>query len=242
MNNEREQKIFMAQALDRTNRRRDMVDLMKDVVALNPVLTSDERSLLSVAYKELIAVHRNGLRVLLEITAEQSAPHRLSMIEQVRGRIVKDLEATCHELIALLDGTLLPAAQDAQARLFYEKMKGDYYRYMCEASGNRAEGAANADPAYEANVEHAKQSYEAAVAIAKAELSPAHPLYLGLMLNYTVFLYDVMNKHAEAIALASSTYEEATQVVNSNSEESYANATNIMQLLKDNVALWDTKQ
>ena len=227
---DREQKIFMAQALDQTNRRRDMVDLMKEVVALNPVLTAEEQSLLSVAYKELIAVHRNGLRVLLEIAADQSAPQRLTMIETVRSRIIKDLEATCAELISLINDTLLPAAQDAQARVFYEKMKGDYHRYICEACGNRPDAVALG-----------KESYEAAVAIAKAELSPARPLYLGLMLNYTVFLYEVMNQHAEAISLANSTYEEASQVLNSNSEGSYASATEIMQLLKDNVALWDSK-
>ena len=229
---DREQKIFMAQALDQTNRRRDMVDLMKEVIALNPVLTAEEQSLLSVAYKELIAVHRNGLRVLLEIAADQSSsPQRLTMIETVRSRIIKDLEATCAELFSLINDTLLPAAQDAQARLFYEKMKGDYHRYICEACGNRPDAAALA-----------KESYEAAVAIAKQELSPARPLYLGLMLNYTVFLYEVMNQHAEAISLANSTYEEASQVLDSNSERSYAGATEIMQLLKGNVALWDTKQ
>lgn len=231
MSTEREQKLFMAQALDQTNRRRDMVDLMREVITLNPVLSAEERSLLSVAYKELIAVHRNGLRVLAEMSVDEKAPQRLSMLADVRSRITKDLESTCNELITLINDTLIPAAQDAQARLFYEKMKGDYYRYLCEACGNPAD-----------TVEQAKKSYESAVAIAKAELSPARPLYLGLMLNYTVFMYEMLDQRAEAIRIANATYEEATQQLNSNSEGSYADATEILQLLKGNVALWDSKQ
>jgi 14-3-3 protein epsilon len=38
----------------------------------------------------------------------------------------------CNDLIQLLDKTLIPASQGAEGKVFYHKMKGDYFRYTSE--------------------------------------------------------------------------------------------------------------
>jgi 14-3-3 protein epsilon len=38
----------------------------------------------------------------------------------------------CDDLIGLVDAHLLPHAQGPETRIFYHKMKGDYFRYLAE--------------------------------------------------------------------------------------------------------------
>ena len=87
-------------------------------------------------------------------------------------------------------------------------------------------------------MEQAKNCYESALEIAKNELSPARPSYLGLILNYTVFLQEIVGNKEEALSLAQKTYNECTPLVEENSDNSYTEATMILQLLRDNILLW----
>ena len=48
-------------------------------------------------------------------------------------QIEKELIAPCDDIIQLLDDVLIPnSTEDTESNVFYLKMKGDYYRYLCE--------------------------------------------------------------------------------------------------------------
>lgn len=229
---ERGDLVYVAQVLDQTDRHKDKVDLMKQIIGLNPVLNAEERNLLSGAYKELIAVHRKGLRTLSEYVMSEDlvlSDSRKAHIDTIFAKIIKERDAACYELIKLIDEILLPATQDAQGKIFYLKLKGDYYRYVCETK---------APEEYADDAEDAKTAYIAALDMAKAELQPYVPIYLGLVLNYCVFLHEVYNNREEAITLANQTVSETTPLLENNSSGSYTEAAIIMQLLRDNIALW----
>ena len=57
-------------------------------------------------------------------------------MQQYRGKIEDELKAVCLEVIGLADAHLLPNAKTAETRIFYYKMKGDYYRYLAEFVAN----------------------------------------------------------------------------------------------------------
>lgn len=38
----------------------------------------------------------------------------------------------CQEVLTLLDSSLVPGSPDSESKIFYLKMKGDYYRYLAE--------------------------------------------------------------------------------------------------------------
>ena len=67
---------------------------------------------------------------------------------------------------------------DGESKVFYKKMKGDYWRYLAEFKGGteRKEAA-----------EQTLLAYKAAEATAEAELASTHPIRLGLALNFSVF-------------------------------------------------------
>lgn len=236
MSTERELKFFMARVADQAERYTDVLDRMNEMISADAKLNNDERNLVSVAYKALTGSRRSALRTVnafLEDENIKSIPERVTKLTELRDKLVKELDDYCQELITLTDAKLLPAATDATTKVFYEKLKADYYRYSVEfkADADRKDGS-----------DKAKASYESAMAIATAELTKANPAYLGLALNFSVFLYEIINQKQEAIDLADKSFKEAVDLLDELAEDEYSEATLILQLLKDNVALWNEEQ
>ena len=73
------------------------------------------------------------------------------------------------------------------------KMKGDYFRYLAEvATGEEREKT----------VADSQAAYQAALDISKSEMTPTHPIRLGLALNFSVFYYEIQNSPERACLLA----------------------------------------
>jgi 14-3-3 protein epsilon len=226
----------MARVADQAERYADVLANLNTIISADAALTSDERNLLSVAYKALTGSRRNALRTggaFLDDDSIKAIPERVAQLTALKAKLVGELDGFCKELIALTDAKLLPAAGDASTKVFYEKLKADYWRYSVEfkSDADRRDGS-----------DKAKASYEAALAVATAELTKADPAYLGLVLNYSVFLYEIVGKKQEAIDLADKTFKEAVDGLDGLDEAQYSEATLILQLLKDNVALWNEEQ
>ena len=81
---------------------------------------------------------------------------------------------------------------DNESKVFYLKMKGDYYRYLAEVKSDKDRDEV---------VEKSRKAYQDATEAA-AEMAKTHPIRLGLALNFSVFYYEIMNKPDEACKLA----------------------------------------
>jgi 14-3-3 protein epsilon len=103
----------------------DVVRLIKDVAFdFNGRLTIDERSLLSVAYKNITNTLRCSWRTMdaIEKAEAQSEPAHLRLVQRQRERIELELAEICSELMNLLDKRLVPAAKAGEETVFYLKM------------------------------------------------------------------------------------------------------------------------
>merc|ERR1711920_990959 len=137
------------------------------------------------------------------------------------------------KILGLLDANLIPKATTGESKVFYQKMKADYYRYIAEfTDGDKKSTAAN----------NAKLAYEEAQKVAEKDLAVTHPIRLGLALNFSVFHYEVLGNPEEACKMARQAFEDAIAELDSVGEESYKDATLIMQLLRDNLTLWTSDQ
>lgn len=81
-------------------------------------------------------------------------------------------------------------------------------------------------------------THQNATDVAQTELTPTHPIRLGLALNFSVFYYEILNSPDRACHLAKQAFDDAIAELDSLSEESYRDSTLIMQLLRDNLTLW----
>jgi len=232
MTSERESKTFLARLCEQAERYDEMVSYMKEVAKLGGELTVDERNLLSVAYKNVVGTRRASWRIISSIEQKEEtkgSDKHIATIKEYRVKIEEELEKVCEDVLNVLDEALIPNAATGESKVFYHKMKGDYHRYLAEfASGEKRKTAATA----------AHEAYKSATDVAQTELTPTHPIRLGLALNFSVFYYEILNSPDRACHLAKQAFDDAIAELDSLSEESYRDSTLIMQLLRDNLTLW----
>ncbi|KAJ5364397.1 14-3-3 protein [Penicillium cataractarum] len=232
MGSERENKTFLARLCEQAERYDEMVSYMKEVANIGGELTVDERNLLSVAYKNVVGTRRASWRIISSIEQKEESKgseEHVAIIRDYRQKIETELEKVCQDVLDVLDQSLIPKAETGESKVFYYKMKGDYHRYLAEfASGNKRKVAAT----------DAHEAYKSATDVAQTDLTPTHPIRLGLALNFSVFYYEILNSPDRACHLAKQAFDDAIAELDSLSEESYRDSTLIMQLLRDNLTLW----
>ncbi|KAK9070593.1 hypothetical protein SSX86_010995 [Deinandra increscens subsp. villosa] len=228
---ERENFIYVAKLAEQAERYDEMVDAMKKVAKLDIELTVEERNLLSVGYKNVVGSRRASWRILSSIEQkEESRGNEVNVkrIKEYRQKVETELSNICKDIMTVIDEHLIPSSSAGESTVFYYKMKGDYYRYLAEFKfGNDKKEAAD----------QSLKAYQLASTSAE-DLSPTHPIRLGLALNFSVFYYEIMNSPERACHLAKQAFDEAISELDSLSEESYKDSTLIMQLLRDNLTLW----
>mmetsp|Transcript_25051 Transcript_25051/g.27776 ORF Transcript_25051/g.27776 Transcript_25051/m.27776 type:complete len:114 (+) Transcript_25051:386-727(+) len=69
----------------------------------------------------------------------------------------------------------------------------------------------------------------------------SHPIRLGLALNFSVFYFEIMGEPKKACDLAKQTFENAINAIDDMKEDDYKDAAMILQLLKDNITLWNAE-
>lgn len=232
----RDDLLVRAKLAEQAERYSDMAEAMKGIAQTGVELSNDERNMFSVAFKHLSGAKRTAWRAVssMEQTFEDEQPWKFEMIQNYRERLQEELEKLCTEVAGLIDGKLLGVAQTKEAKAFYYKMKGDYFRYQAEVVGEpdrRRKIVSTAD-----------RSYKEAIELAERALKPTNPIRLGLALNYAVFLYEVKNAGRRAIRLAQEAFEAALGQLDSLKQESYKDSTIIMQLIRDNVKMWSTAE
>lgn len=256
--------FFQAQLCEQAGRYEDMVDSMRRLCQTYDEgedkgdLSIDERDLLSCAYKNVIGSRRTSWRILNEIlkassqattnsneeqqqgmiittiNKKQETKYNIAVIESILRTIESELKTHCGNIIEILNDRLIPSVSaTGESRVFYYKMKGDYMRYLCEISSD----AGRKEKANESLLAYKTASDEAMV-----ELPPTHPVRLGLMLNFSVFYYDIMKSPERSCRIAKQAFDDAIAELDTLSEESYRDSTIIMQLLRDNLNLWESEQ
>eukprot|EP00245_Coleochaete_scutata_P008789 TRINITY_DN2750_c0_g1_i1.p1 TRINITY_DN2750_c0_g1~~TRINITY_DN2750_c0_g1_i1.p1 ORF type:complete len:262 (-),score=88.39 TRINITY_DN2750_c0_g1_i1:665-1450(-) len=232
MEKDRENFVYMAKLAEQAERYDEMVESMKKVAKLDVELTVEERNLLSVGYKNVIGARRASWRIMSSIEQKEENKgneQNVKRIKEYRNKVEAELSNICMDILNIIDGNLIPASDSGESKVFYFKMKGDYYRYLAEfKTGNERKDAA----------EQSLKAYQSASEIATVDLAPTHPIRLGLALNFSVFYYEILNSPERACHLAKQAFDEAIAELDTLSEESYKDSTLIMQLLRDNLTLW----
>ena len=240
-NLDRDDLVYHARLAEQAERYDDMTEFMKGVAKNSgdkPTLSVEERNLLSVAYKNVIGSRRAAWRVLSNLESKElhrgSDAEKISKIKEYRQRVEEELDSVCDEIIKIIEDHLLQANNQEEAAVFYHKMCGDYYRYLAEFKK---------DEEREAAAQSALEKYEEAQKIATGEgshegLAPTHPIRLGLALNLSVFYYEILGQQNDACELAKTAFDQAIADLDTLKEDSYKDATLIMQLLRDNLTLW----
>ena len=217
--------IVMAKVAEQCERYDEMIVCMKRLISLNPVLTLEEKNLLSVAYKNVVGARRAPWRTLQSFADSSSVE-----VRQFKQRMEAEIGEVCSDIFAMLKDKLIPSSADDDSRVFYYKLEADYHRYYVEvldpASGVAAEQRGAAREAYKNAVKYAES------------LPDASPIKLGLLLNFSVFHYEIEKEQAAGYAMARDAFEKAAPHLETLDEDEYRESATIMSLIRDNLSTW----
>lgn len=229
-----EKNVYMAMLAEQCNRFEEMIEFLEEMLkSRDKDLNSDERNLLSIAYKNSVTSRRTALRTVMAYEMKEKKKENstfLPYIQEYRKRIEDELTKSCNNVLSSIDNHLLKKSEDDEAKVFYLKMKGDYNRYVAEyAQGDLKQKVS----------EQALEAYKQASIHAK-NLSNIHPITLGLALNFSVFYYEVMNDHETACTVAKETLDNANKDLPNIDEDddNHRDAMSIINLLRENLEMW----
>jgi len=229
MNHSREDLVFLCCLSEQTERYPDMLKFIKQAIQLGGEPSIEERNLLSVAYKNLIGSKRPARRSIsaLEIKEESKGGPHIQFLKDLQKKIELEVEEYQRDAINFIDTSILQTCKGAESQVFFLKMKADHYRQLTESSTGEDRSKI---------AQEALEAYSQASEVATMGLPANDPIRLGLMLNFSVFYYEIMNDCEKACSLVKEALESA-QAETDNERDSLM----IQQLLRDNLSLWTSE-
>lgn len=226
--------LLKATLNERCERYDEMITIIKEIIQYchdnNFPINTKIRNLFSVAYKNKTSSKRTAWRTL-NLEKEKYSNDEYQIVYDILKEVENELNINCDEIIFFIDSYILNTDLDIENKIFFLKMKGDYFRYKAEVAENEK---------FEECKELSRKSYEEAMEISK-DLPAVNSLKLGLCLNYSVFFYEIEKMSEKACSLAKTAFDDAIKDIDILSEEHYKDSTLIMQLLRDNLSLWNHK-
>src|ERR1700712_1500642 len=125
-----EKNVYLAMLAEQCNRFEEMIEFLEEMLkGRDKDLNSDERNLLSIAYKNAVSTRRTALRTIMAYEMKEKKKENstfLPYIQEYRKKIEDELTKMCNNVISVIDNHLLKKSEDNEAKVFYLKMKGDY--------------------------------------------------------------------------------------------------------------------
>ncbi|CAK9010431.1 unnamed protein product [Durusdinium trenchii] len=210
----------------------EAIILANDRVKAGKALSREEREMLAAAFKGAMSNRRLAVRVCKSIQSQEEEADKEKNAALTSGYLTKvrlELQGLCIQILELIEGILLPKAENGEPMVFYKKLQADYYRYLAEF----LEGDGHKEA-----VASAIEVYADATAEAERHLMVTHPVRLGLALNYAVFQQVIRKDDSSAVRIAKDAYLSAVRALEGMPQEAVRDAHPILALLQENLQVW----
>ena len=225
--------MALVRTAEQLERWTDMVMFMKQYVGMNAHLSPDDRVVFAATYKQRIRPIRNHLAFLDILIGHLNSKQKYGLADQVRHYrmgVLGELQSVCKDCADVVDNELFPATQSFDDQIFYLWLKGDVYRYVCEFTTDKDTW----NP-----TKTALDCYERALDMARRHLMPVNPMVLNLVMNYCVFIEQIMGRKDDAIAETKKLLASIQETVEDNGKEVVTDeAREIIKRIRANVDIW----
>ena len=217
--------------INKTNRPKDIIFFIEKILNINKTLDEEIKIIYNSNCKKITNNFRKSLRnINEEIEKNKSSDKILLMrLNDLKKKIFEELQFFCQHLSDVLSNILIPNCLNDKEKFYYLKMKADYLRYICE----------NEEIINNSQIDLIEEYYKQSLEIASKEFENFSIQYLGLILNYSVFLFEIAKKKDKAILLTEEAYYNIIDLYDVNiSNDIYYNSTPYLQMLIDNLTIW----
>jgi 14-3-3 protein epsilon len=235
----RDKYVFLSKLYERAEKFEETVKWIKKFIELDADLNEEERNIFATGYKNVISSKRASWRMITLLEKKEKKKNSnlayVQSLKEVRVTVEAEIKKISDDIISVVDKLLIPVnlqGDDKEGLVFYLKLKGDYYRYKAEIT---------ADSEFEKAIFEADKAYQQAYEVSEDELPISSPTRLGLILNLSVFYYEIAGQKEEACEIAKAGFEESMKVLEDLEKSKAKDAILIIQILKENLILWNNE-
>ena len=234
--NQIENKLYLARISHLCGLPEETIKYIEDLIKLkNGNITDEERNLLFSSLKSLINFRRDSWNTVnaLESKEIKNKSPLLPRVTELKLSLANEIKNYIDKGIELIDNFLFKNANNDELKIMYSKIKGDYFRYIIEITPKQNED----------EIKNLKQkvdeNYTYGLNLCN-NLSNLNTTKIGLILNYTCFLYEIEKDCKNAYEIANNTYQTTLKCIN---DENYdltllKDLNKLMNLLKENINKW----
>ena len=199
-------------------------------IVCDNTFNEEERNLYMKSLKGKLNIERNAWKILIdfenyeqdkEILPKKLIKEKKDYLEEQRKKLCFEVVNDCKIFVQNIED------DDYSAKIFYLKLKADYLRYYGETA---------TEEDFEKYKKICRDSYESAYQLCKENLEPTNPLYLSVVLNYSVFLYTLTDETSNAYNIANETYRQAISELLP--EKKIPKVESILKSIEENITIW----
>ena len=201
------------------------------VLTSDTPLTKDMQRVLIGSYSNLIVPLRSSWRQLCQIETEEKVAKK--MINEIK--VIKEnlIVQNCDKFIKMINENILTRKLSDEEQALFLKVKADHYRYLAEITQG-----------HQLYINKQNAFYFYKEAYMKAEnFDDLNSTKLNIALNYSVFLYEILNKRINSFFYAKEALYKALRALKNCEEEELTNeemrdTLMIIEVLNNNVEDW----
>ena len=231
-----ENNLYLARICHLSGMKEEAIKYIEELIKLkNGFISEEERNILFSSLKSLINTRRDSWRTVnaLESKEIKNKSTLLPRVSQLKQSLAAEIKQYINKGIELIDNTLLKAANNNELKVMYSKIKGDYMRYIFDITPK--------DKIEEINSfkEKADENYKNGLNLCQ-NLSNLNTTKIGLILNYTVFLYEIIKDYKNAYIIANNAYQTTLKCLKDGNYDLtlLKDLNKLMNLLKENLGKW----
>jgi len=229
-------KLYLARICHLSGLHEETLNYIEEVVILkNGNINEEEKNLLFTSLKSLINFRRESWRTInaLETKEIKNNSNLLPRVTELKSTLAEEIKKFVNKGIELIDNKLLKNDISEELKVMYYKIKGDYIRYILELTPKEKEE--------EINILKNKSDENYKIGLNLCEsLSDLSTTKVSLILNYSVFLYEVIKDYKNAYTLANNTYQTTMKNLNNDNYDLslLKDLNKMLNILKENISKW----
>ena len=228
----KEEWIYLIKLCQRAGRYSDMCEYFSRYLDRGLEISSAERHLFSVAHHGRVTQMRTAYRIASNILSGQHED--ASVGTATLKTLEEDIRNLCERVLVEISSKIRPTCVSPDQRAYFLKLRGDFERYLAEVIKG---------PARALHSKNASELYVEASDISLCHLSPMDPVRLSLMLNFSIFYYEIYNEPERACIVAKAACDDAIDAGILSKKHSGADSEErltIFNLIRSNLIKWTT--
>ncbi|XP_037937264.1 14-3-3 protein beta/alpha-B-like [Teleopsis dalmanni] len=207
----------------------DMAIAVHDLVQISPGLNEEEMNWLSVAYKHCVNTRIyswHTVKKALEQEKEANNTINVHKAEEMLKDIEVEIRTYCADILNMLEYKIIKNVADTTLKVSCFKLMGDHNHFLSEIETNERRNY---------TIQQSHNAYEEGYNLATKTLDVDNPVFLALVLNYSLFLHETVKDAKRAMEIVMTARESIAEMSNvqTNNKSTY-----ILKLLDENMDRW----